>query len=63
MDVCSVGVLAGVIVGYALGAGTKPRLITKALGNQNVDRMLSLLELLEEPRDGSERTRHGEGDE
>ncbi len=43
------GVLAGVFVGWALGAGTKPAVLDRALGKSRAAKLLRLLELLEEP--------------
>ncbi|MGE0347386.1 MAG: hypothetical protein AB7N73_14960 [Gemmatimonadales bacterium] len=51
MDPCTVGVLGGVFVGWALGAGTQPRAIARALGQERTARLLRLLELLDVPED------------
>lgn len=56
MEPCTIGILAGVFMGWALGAGTQPRAIARALGHERAGKLLRLLELLEEPEpdDGEE---------
>lgn len=49
MEPCTLGALAGVFVGWALGAGMQPRAIHRALGSGRAGKLLRLLELLEEP--------------
>lgn len=49
MESCTLGALAGVFVGWALGAGARPRMLERALGSPKVSKLVRLLELLEEP--------------
>lgn len=49
MEPCTVSALAGVIVGAALTAGIHPRAVSRVFGHQRIERLIRLLDLLEEP--------------
>lgn len=51
LEPCVFATLAGVFVGWAMGAGSQPRAIQRALGQGRAAKLLRLLELLEEPDD------------
>lgn len=49
MEPCTVAVLAGVFLGFTLGAGAQPRGLARAIGGDKAAKLVRLLELLEEP--------------
>lgn len=49
MDNVAVATLAGVLVGFSLGAGMKARAIAETLGDERIKKLMRLLEELEEP--------------
>lgn len=51
MESPAVAALVGVVVGFLLGAGTKARAIVEAVGDERMNKLMDLLELLNEPED------------
>lgn len=49
LDACTVAVLVGVFVGWALRGGTPAARLARALGKDQAAKLVRLLELLEEP--------------
>lgn len=57
MDPCSIAVLGGVFVGWALRGGTPASRLASALGKEQAAKLVRLLELLEAPDDMTARHR------
>lgn len=57
METHAVELLAAVFLGWAIGAGTQPRAVARALGGERTAKLIRLLELLEEPDDDDEKRR------
>lgn len=55
METQAVELLAAVFLGWAIGAGTQPRAVARALGGERTAKLIRLLELLEEPDDDKRR--------
>lgn len=55
METQAVELLAAVFLGWAIGMGSQPRAVARALGGERTAKLIRLLELLEAPDDVGER--------